>query len=107
GSDEIADSPAGHRVRLRGAVDRDDAAVLVDRGGTPVRALEDDLLVDLVADEIEVVRGRDLQYPLERLPRPDRARRIPWAVHAHRLRPRGARGAPQLVEIGPGGGFGP
>ena len=66
--------------------------------GTWAPAVEDDVLVDLVADQVGVVAGRQLGHDLQLLPRPHLGRRVLGVVDQHQL---GAsrEGGAQLVGV--------
>ncbi len=75
---EVAEPPAGHRERLREAVDGDGAVFHpvegAERGG--FEAVVDDLLVDLVRDDRDIVFDREVADALQRT----REYTAPWGL---------------------------
>ena len=65
--DEPSDARAGHRVRLRGREDREHPPVLVERRRAHVRLAPREALVDLVADDPQVVAAGEVHQCGERL----------------------------------------
>ena len=85
----VADAPAGHRVRLRECEDADDARVVGrEARGTRPRAVEDDLVVALVAEQPQVVALREIHKSLDGCDRIHRPCRVVGAVDQQQLRSR-------------------
>ncbi|MCJ1260079.1 hypothetical protein MMC24_007919 [Lignoscripta atroalba] len=89
GRDQPAQPPPRHGVGLRDARDADDAPVRILRAGGDVRPVEDKVLVNLVADDPEVVLVREAHHGRHGrlVPHgPGRVRRVAQQEH---LGPRG------------------
>ena len=92
--DHPADPPAGHRVGLRHAVEHDapvDELGHRDRHGHRLRAVVDQVFVDLVGDHPDVVLDRPPADRLGQLPGGHRPRRVRRRAPQQHLRPLGAR----------------
>src|SRR5262249_59294280 len=81
-SDEPADAPAGDRIGLAGAADRDRALRHSgQRGDTDVLAFVDEVLIDLVRDGDRVMLLAQVGYELQFLAAVDLSRRVVGRVY--------------------------
>ena len=87
GGHRPADAPAGHQVGLRQPVERDDRKIGRKSCNGDVLAIfvDDQLVVDLVGEDEQVVAARQLNHPLQRLARVDRARGVVGIDQQNRL----------------------